>query len=306
MARKHAWDDLASTFLERFVAIASALEHFGRDQVSLWDPDDGFFYDVLTSVDGSRSEPLRLRSLVGLLPMLAVALAPEWVSDELTDFNLRLNWLEKNLPGRTANLMAFRGRDERHVTLSPLDRRRFSRLLGHLFDAHEFLSPYGIRSLSAAYRNGITVDVAGTEVSVSYDPGESTSGMFGGNSNWRGPIWLPIYLLFVDALRFYSEGAGRDLEVDYPTGSGQRALLADIVNDLEARLVSLFRPGPDGQRPGDQRDKPRGPLWDEHVTFSEYFNGDTGEGLGASHQTGWTALVAHLVCTAQTGPRLTR
>ncbi|HPV91021.1 MAG TPA: glucosidase, partial [Ornithinibacter sp.] len=155
---------------------------------------------------------------------------------------------------------------------------------------------HGIRSLSAAYRGGVTLDVAGVSMSVAYDPGESTTRLFGGNSNWRGPVWFPINVLLIDGLRGHARAAGGSAEVEYPTGSGRTRGLGEVADDLEQRLVSLFRPGADGRRPGTPRDHPSGPLWDVHPTFAEYFDGDTGRGCGASHQTGWTALVAHLIC----------
>ena len=291
------WDDLASTFLERYVAIAAAMDTFGSQGVSLWDDQDGFFYDVLIANDGGTIEPLRVRSMVGLLPLLAVAVAPDWVQRDLPDFTERLRWLRGNRAGRLAGLFTFRGPDGTHTTLSLVDPDRYRRLVARLLDEGEFLSPYGIRSLSAAYRDGYTTTVAGQSMSIAYDPGESTSWLFGGNSNWRGPVWLPVNVLLVDALRTYADGAGEECVVEHPTGSGHVISLAEVAEDLERRLVALFRPGPDGRRPSDQRDLPTGPLWSAHPTFSEYFHGDTGAGLGASHQTGWTALVAHLICT---------
>jgi hypothetical protein len=272
------------------------METFGSTSVSLWHEEDGFFYDVLVADDGT-TEPLRVRSMVGLLPLLAVGIAPEWVQRELPDFTERLRWLRRNRAGQISGVVSFRGKDGTHTTLSVVEPERYARLLTRLLDEEEFLAPHGIRSLSAAYRGGFTTSIAGQEMSLAYDPGESTSWLFGGNSNWRGPIWLPVNVLLVDALRTYAEGAGADHDVEYPTGSGHRSRLVEVADDLESRLISLFRPGPDGRRPSDQRDLPAGPLWTAHPTCSEYFHGDTGVGLGASHQTGWTALVAHLICT---------
>ncbi len=299
-----AWDDLATTFLERFLAIARASTSFGREKVSLWDEQDGFFYDVLVGPDGA-VDPVRVRSLVGLLPLLAVAIAPAWVDTDLPDFTERMRWLQRNHPGEMDALVVTPGdgrTDRPHTTLSLVDRARYERLLAHLLDEAEFLSPHGIRSLSAAYRGGFTTDVAGTSMSIEYDPAESSSGLFGGNSNWRGPVWMPVNVLLVDALRTYAAGAGSDLTVEVPTGSGRRLALADVASELEARLIDLFRPGADGRRPSDPRGHGTGPLWSQHPTFSEYFHGDTGIGLGASHQTGWTALVAHLICTTPGRP----
>jgi len=185
------------------------------------------------------------------------------------------------------------------LTFAVVDPTRASRLLGRLLDEGEFLSPHGIRSLSAAHRDGVTVDVAGMSMSLRYTPGESDTGLFGGNSNWRGPVWMPLNLLLVDALHTYAAGSGATTMIEFPTGSGKRLGLHQVAQRLEDRLVGLFRPGADGGRPSDPRDLLDGPLWTQHPTFSEYFDGDTGVGLGASHQTGWTALVAHLICTPQ-------
>jgi hypothetical protein len=238
-----------------------------------------------------------VRTIVGLIPLLAVAIAPEWVDQELPDFAGRLQWLQQHRPEQTSALVTSRGRDGTHRTFALVDPGRYVSVLERLFDEQEFLSPHGIRSLSAAYRNGFSVVVEGSTMATRYDPGESTSGLFGGNSNWRGPVWFPVNVLLTDALRTYAQGAGADVMVELPTGSGNRVPLSAAADDLEGRLVGLFRPGADGRRPSDPRDRGDGPLWSDHPTFSEYFHGDTGIGLGASHQTGWTALVAHLICS---------
>ena len=291
-----AWDDLATTFLERFFAIAEAMEATASG-ISLWSETDGFFYDALVADDGPGYQQLPVRSMVGLIPLLAVAIAPEWADRELPDFANRLLWLQKHRPEQTSALITSRGLNGTHHTFALVDKPRYVRMLERLLDEQEFLSAHGIRSLSAAYRNGFEVVVDGTTLGTRYDPGESTTGLFGGNSNWRGPVWFPVNVLLTDALRTYAQGAGADLMVELPTGSGHRVPLSAAADDLEQRLVSLFRPGPDGRRPADPRDHGGGPLWTEHPTFSEYFHGDTGIGLGASHQTGWTALVAHLICS---------
>ena len=290
-----AWDGLASTFLEYFFQVAEAMETFGTDDVALWDEEDGFFYDVLVDPEGEAS-PVRIRSLVGLLPLIAVANVPGWVFSEMPDFVGRFRWLQRRRPELTDALVTSRPEREIVVTLSPLQRERQERVLARLVDEAEFLSPHGIRSLSAIYRDGVTVDVAGARMGLTYDSGESTTHLFGGNSNWRGPVWFPINALLIDALHAHAHGAGHDLTLQYPTGSGEEVGLDTIAHDLEQRLIGLFRRGPDGRRPGSPRDQLKGPLWDEHPTFSEYFDGDTGRGCGASHQTGWTAMVAHLIC----------
>jgi len=221
---------------------------------------------------------------------------------ELRDFTERLRWIQRKWATQSSDLMQFTGLGGEHLTLALVRPDRYAGLLARMLDEDEFLSPHGVRSLSAAYRGGQSIEVAGTSMSIAYDPGESTLGLFGGNSNWRGPVWMPINMLLVDSLRVYAEGAGRDLRVELPTGSGNRVPLGHVAGEIEHRLIGLFRRGDGGRRPGTPRDHGSGPLWDDHVTFSEYFDGDTGEGLGASHQTGWTALVAHMICTTNGRP----
>jgi hypothetical protein len=293
---QHAFDDLATTFLERFLGICRAMGHFGSQGVSLWDEADGFFYDVLVGPDG-QLETMRVRSLVGLLPLLAVSNVTAAVRQELPDFDEALRWLEAHRPDEVASVATTHPAAGDVLTLSVVDPARAARLLARLLDENEFLSPHGIRSLSAAHRDGVTLDVAGQSMSLRYTPGESDTGLFGGNSNWRGPVWMPLNVLIIDALHTYAAGSAAATTVEFPTGSGQRLGLHDVAAQLEERLVALFRPGADGRRPSDPRDWLAGPLWTQSPTFSEYFHGDTGVGLGASHQTGWTALVAHLLCT---------
>lgn len=290
----HAWDELAATFLQRFFAIAEAMEHLGSADASPWNEEDGFFYDML--VDDGGAHQLRVRSLVGLLPLMAIAPIPTWVSRELTDYMERLKWLDRNRPEMMDALVREPTPAGLEMVLALVDPDRAQRVLSRMLSEEEFYSPYGIRSLSAAYRAGHTDWVNGQALTISYVPGESDSPMFGGNSNWRGPVWLPVNALLLDALRTYAESF-EDLEVEFPAGSGRGAHLCDVADDLERRLRALFLPGPDGRRPSTPRDFPSGPLWDPHPVFSEYFHGDDGRGLGAQHQTGWTAMVAHWICS---------
>ncbi|MFZ2502534.1 MAG: hypothetical protein WAW88_07685, partial [Nocardioides sp.] len=243
---------------------------------------------------------LRVRSLVGLLPLLAVAVVPDWVARELPDFMERLRGLQRNRPEETDAVLQGEG-PYGPATLMLIDPARHGRLLETMLDEAEFLGPHGIRSLSAVYRGGAHIELPDGFVEIEYVPGESNSPMFGGNSNWRGPVWFPVNALIIDALRAYAAGAGAGLQVAYPTGSGQVMGLTEVARLLEQRLLDLFRPGPDGRRASDPRDHLTGPLWSDHPVFSEYFHGDTGRGLGASHQTGWTALVAHLICQQGAG-----
>jgi hypothetical protein len=298
-----AWDEMATKFMEHFLAIAHALGRFGSMNVHLWDEQDGFCYDVLIHPDGSYQQ-LRVRSMVGLLPTLAVAHSPAWATEHLTDFTARLRWLQMRRPDLLDGLLTVGTRgDEPDHLFSLLDLDRLRKVWSRMFDEAEFLSPYGVRSLSAAYRTPYVTQVDGQTMTIDYEPGESRSGLFGGNSNWRGPIWFPVNVLLADALRTYDRFLGEDAAVEVPTGSGQRLTAAQAADAIDARLITLFRRGADGRRPADgKRIEASGdPLWSEHVTFYEYYDGDTGEGLGATHQTGWTALVAHLLCRPAAG-----
>ena len=300
-----AFDDLATKFLEHFLAIADAMRSFGSAGVSLWDEVDGFFYDTLVHPDGS-VQPLRVRSMVGLIPLLAVAPLPAQTND-LADFQSRLAWLRKRRPELAAALIPSGNSDDAAAgleQLSAVPTASLLRILARVFDAEEFFSPHGIRALSAAYRNGYSADIDGQVAYIDYEPGESTNALFGGNSNWRGPVWFPVNVLLADALRTHGTLLADTVTVPVPRilegtpQPPQPMTLTQAADEIDQRLIALFRPGPDGQRPSDGHriESTPNPLWAAHPTFSEYFHGDTGEGLGASHQTGWTALVAHLIC----------
>ncbi len=291
------WDEVATKFLEHYLAIAEAIEAFGSEGVSLWDDRDGFFYDVL--VQDGVPNPVRVRSIVGLLPLLGVMTIPDFVWERLPDFSRRLAWLRERRPEMASAVIQPHGQQERY-TLSIVSLNRLTPMLNRLFDEGEFLSRHGIRALSAAYRGGETIELPGRDaVEINYKPAESDDGLFGGNSNWRGPVWIPVNALVLHALRVYAGGFAEELPVDYPVGSNHIGPLSAAADDLEQRLIGLFRIGPDGRRPGDPCHVPTGPLWQAHPTFSEYFNGDDGSGLGASHQTGWTAMIAHLICNRE-------
>ncbi|GAA1155708.1 MGH1-like glycoside hydrolase domain-containing protein [Ornithinicoccus hortensis] len=290
-----AWDEVATKFLVHFLAIAETMEDFGAGHDTLWDPEDEFFHDVLATEDG-RAYRMPVRSMVGLLPLTGVAIVPDWVAAELPDLTDFFQGWTQRRPELADALLHTTTQGHSVRTLSMVSREQLAALVRRLLDEQEFLSPHGIRSLSAAHRDGLTVEFQGQELSLRYVPAESDSGMFGGNSNWRGPVWMPVNALLTDALRSYGRGAGAGMDVPFPTGATARVDLVEAARRIEQRLVGLFRPGPDGRRPGTPRHHPAGALWDAHPTFSEYFDGDTGAGLGASHQTGWTALVAHFVC----------
>jgi hypothetical protein len=235
--------------------------------------------------------------MVGLLPLLPVAQAPAWGDTALPDFTARLRWLQQRRPDLLDGLVMAPDPDA-PALLALVDAERLTRLLTRMLDQNEFLSPYGVRSLSAAYRVPFVEDVEGTRMTIDYEPGESRGWLFGGNSNWRGPVWFPANVLLADALRTHGAFYGDGVLVDFPTGSGAPVRLTQVADAIDSRLIDLFRVGPDGRRPcdGHRIESSTDPLWRDHLTFSEYFHGDTGEGFGASHQTGWTALVAHLLC----------
>jgi hypothetical protein len=297
-----AYEDVASKFWEHFLGIAHAMSgghaHGGGRGHDLWDDEDGFFYDVLHLPD-NRRQPLRIRSLVGLIPLLAVqTLEPEALMRH-DGFRRRLEWFVEHRPDLTANVACMRtpGRGERRL-LAIMDGDQLRRVLAVMLDEREFLSPYGIRSISRVHHDlPFTLRVNGTEYRVAYEPGESSSDLFGGNSNWRGPIWFPINFLIVEALQKFHHYFGDSYRVECPTGSGQMLTLAEVARELSRRLSRVFLDDADGRRPvfGEVSLFQQDPAWHDLIPFHEYFHGDTGRGVGASHQTGWTALVAKLL-----------
>jgi hypothetical protein len=293
-----ATEDMASKFFEHFVAIADAINTHGG--VGLWDEEDGFYYDQL-SLDG-RMIPLKVRSLVGLLPLIAVEVLEDDVIQKLPGFRKRLEWFlnhRKDLAQHISYMNSDGGEDVHgHRLLAIPSRERLERMLRYMLDENEFLSPYGLRSLSKYHeRNPYVFRVNGEEYRVDYVPGESNTGLFGGNSNWRGPVWFPINYLLVEALERYHHFYGNTLTVECPTGSGRLMNLQQVADELRARLARLFLPDANGRRPchGDDGRYARDPYWKDLVLFYEYFHGDDGHGVGAGHQTGWTALAARCV-----------
>ena len=290
------YQDIATKFFEHFLTIASAMAHAGEDDVALWDEADGFFHDTLRLPDGSHV-PLRLRSMVGLIPIFAVEVLDESIFERLPEFTKRLRWFLDNRPKMAALVSRWneRGMGERHL-LSLLRGHRLKRLLRRMLDETEFLSAHGVRSLSKAHAEApYRLHRNGKVYEVEYTPGESTSGLFGGNSNWRGPVWMPLNYLLIDALRKFHSYFGHEFKVECPVGSGTMLDLAEVADELARRLASLFLPGAGGVAPALEQAARRNGTVDGHLLFHEFFHGDTGEGLGASHQTGWTALVADLL-----------
>ncbi|WP_265444485.1 MGH1-like glycoside hydrolase domain-containing protein [Flexivirga meconopsidis] len=290
-----AWGATARTFFDYFLRLAQAMDTFGSQGISLWDEGDGFYYDAIVRPDGS-GERLPVRSLVGLLPLIAVESVHPLLAAQLPRLVGEVQWMERRETGLASVFDHHQTHDDQRITMALVTADRRKRLLARMFDDSEFLSPHGIRSLSAQYRDALRVDLGGEELTLRYTPAESDSPLFGGNSNWRGPVWWPVNFLLLDALQTYAEAYPDERIADVDGAATDRTLMQGA-DDLANRLIDLFRPGPDGRRPGTPRWYPSGPLWDQHVTFSEYFDGDDGAGLGATHQTGWTALVAQLICT---------
>jgi len=292
------YQDLATKFFEHFLRIARAMSEMSRRGYSLWDEEDGFFYDLLHLPD-DRVIPLKVRSLVGLMPLLAVeTIEPEQLAS-MPVFNRRLNWFVSNRSHLSGNMASVEvpGVGKRRL-ISIVTRERLVRVLRYMFDENEFLSDYGIRSVSHYHQaNPYTFRIDGAVFSLSYQPAESESGLFGGNSNWRGPIWFPINYLLIEALQRFYHYYGDSLQVEFPTGSGHMMSLKDISTELSRRLTRLFLRDESGKRPiyGGLQPFQSDPHWRDLILFSEYFHGDNGAGLGASHQTGWTGLVAKLI-----------
>jgi len=292
-----SYQDVATKFFEHFLFIAHAMNNVAQEGIRLWDEEDGFFYDVLHMPDGT-SAPMKVRSMVGLIPLFAVDNLEPSVLERFPGFVKRMRWLIENRPELAQHVASIdeTGVGERRL-LSILDREKLVRVLRKMLDEDEFLSPYGVRALSRVHKDHPYVATIGGVVHrVDYEPGDSSSGLFGGNSNWRGPVWLPVNYLIIESLQKYHHYYGDELRVECPTRSGTWLTLWEVACELSRRITSLFVPRSDGRRPADgthgHADDPR---FRDLVTFYEYFHGDTGAGLGASHQTGWTALVAKLL-----------
>ena len=299
LARKdRAYEDVASKFWEHFIFIAHAMNNIGRDHVELWSEEDGFYYDVLHTRDG-RHIPMRVHSMVGLIPLFAVeTLEPEML-EQLPGFRRRMEWFIQNRPDLTGNVASMEtpGRRERRL-LSVVNQTRLRRILGRMLDEREFLSPYGIRALSLYHKeHPYTLKLDGREHRVDYEPGDSSTGLFGGNSNWRGPIWFPVNYLIIESLQKFHYYFGEDFKIECPTGSGQMMTLGEVAAEISRRLSHLFLRGEDKRRPvyGEMEKFQTDPHWRDLLLFYEYFHGDNGAGMGASHQTGWTGLVAKLL-----------
>jgi hypothetical protein len=296
--RDPVYEDIASKFFEHFVTITKAINSDCGSQLGgLWDEKDGFYYDRISVANGN-DVPLKVRSIVGLMPLIAVTVAPAEMSARLPAFMKRVNWFLKNRPHLSAHISEIYEPTDGTATTRMLavpSRDQLARMLRYMLDEAEFLSPYGIRSVSRYHLDHpFEIDWNSEKLCVRYAPGESQTNLFGGNSNWRGPIWFPINYLLVEALERYHHFYGSSFRVECPTGSGNLMDLDQVAQEIKRRLASFFLPGKDGIRPGAKSlgRFANDPLWKDHLLFNEYYHGDNGQGLGASHQTGWTSLIA--------------
>jgi hypothetical protein len=292
------YEDVASKFWEHFIFIAHAMSHRGLDGMGLWNDEDGFFYDVLKLPDG-RHFPMKIRSMVGLIPLFAVETLEQDVLDRLPGFKRRLEWFLNNRPDLTDNIACMRthGSGERRL-LSIANEKQLRAILRYMLDEAEFLSPFGVRALSRFHHDHpYMLNVMGRDYRVDYEPAESRTGLFGGNSNWRGPVWFPVNFLLVESLQKFHHYFGDDFKVEFPVGSGNMLTLWAVAGELSRRMTSIFLQDESGRRPvfGDQEKFQTDPHWRNLVLFYEYFNGDSGAGTGASHQTGWTGIVTKLM-----------
>ncbi|MEO1792259.1 MAG: glucosidase [Cyanobacteria bacterium J06629_19] len=291
------YEDMATKFFEHFIYISEAMNASDENATQLWDEEDGFFYDVLHLPDMSRI-PIKIRSLVGLMPLYATTTLEPELMERLPGFLERLEWFEANRPKLSKNItMMGEGKQKRRL-LSVVRPDKLRRILAKMLKPHEFLGPTGIRALSRFHAdNPYTFDVNGTVYRVDYEPAESSIGLFGGNSNWRGPVWFPTNYLLIESLQRYHHYFGDSFKIQCPFGEGDPMNLWDVASKIEERMIGTFIRNEDGHRPvyGNNETFQNDPHWRDHILFYEYFNGDTGEGIGASHQTGWTGLVAKLI-----------
>jgi len=287
--RDSAYEDIALKFFEHFGAIALAMNE-------LWDDEDGFFYDRLRKPDGG-VVVVRARSMVGLLPVFACVGLSASLWEKLPNFRARARWFMDNAPVLSA-FTRYYAHGEPPELVCLVDKARLRRLIARMLDEREFLSPFGLRSLSRLHlEHPLVLKLDGGEARLDYEPAESTTTQFGGNSNWRGPIWFPLNYLAVQSLRTLHSRLGDEFTVEMPTGSGRSAHLGGVADEIERRLIGLFLSDDEGRRPAHGANPlfERDGAWGDRALFYEYFNGDTGEGLGASHQSGWTALVGALI-----------
>ena len=296
--RDPVYGDLTVKFYEHFVGIASAMCRRGERDDSMWDEQDGFYYDLVRLPDG-RATRLKVRSMIGLLPLCAVTIYPAEIVTQLPEFTARAAWFNRNRPDLMTDINP-PGRQGVHgrYMLSILDERKLRRVLTRMLDPNEFFSDYGIRSLSRYHlEHPCVFRIGSEEYRAGYIPAESDSRLFGGNSNWRGPVWIPMNVLLLRALLQMYSYYGNDFQVECPTGSGNHMTLFEVAQELASRLSRIFLRDENGRRPifGGTAKFQTDPHWRDLILFYEYFHGDNGAGLGASHQTGWTGLIAGLI-----------
>ncbi|MEP7262949.1 MAG: glucosidase, partial [Bacteroidota bacterium] len=292
------YEDMATKFFEHFLYIAGAMENMGERSTGLWDDEDGFFYDVLRLPD-NKSVSLKVRSMVGLIPLFAVEILDDELMSAVPEFAKRLNWILENRPDLASLVSRWQEKKtgERHL-LSLLRGYRMKKILSRMLDEKEFLSEYGIRALSKFHdEHPYEYYIEGNTFSVKYTPAESDSALFGGNSNWRGPVWMPVNYLIIESLQKYHHFYGDDFKVEFPTGTGVMMNLAEVADELTKRLKKIFLKDADGNRPVHSYNPVlnSNEHFKDYILFHEYFHGDTGRGVGASHQTGWTGLIAKLI-----------
>ncbi|MGQ4646706.1 MGH1-like glycoside hydrolase domain-containing protein [Lyngbya aestuarii] len=292
------YEDMATKFFEHFIYIADAINNIGGEGTRLWDEEDGFFYDVLRLPNNERL-PLKVRSMVGLIPLFAVTTLEPDLLEKLPNFKKRVDWFIENRPDLRVNVacMETKGMGERRL-LAIVNPDKLPRILAKMLDEQEFLSDHGIRALSRYHLEHPYIFTAtGNSYRVDYEPAESSTGLFGGNSNWRGPIWFPVNYLLVESLQKFHHYLGNDFKVECPTNSGQMMTIWEVAAELEARMIHTFQKDESSYRPvyGSLELFQKDPHWQNYILFHEYFHGDNGAGIGASHQTGWTGLVAKLI-----------
>jgi Glycosyl hydrolase family 63 C-terminal domain len=290
------YEDVTTKFFEHFVYIAESLNRIGENWTGSWDDEEGFFYDVLAMPDG-RYIPVKVRSLVGLSTLFAVLVLKKDLLEKLPDFHKRLKWFQQYREDNGQYLVIEELNDHDDILLSLVPRQRLEKLLNALLDEKEFLSPGGIRAISKLHETPYSVNINGMEFGLNYEPAEGTTNLFGGNSNWRGPVWMPMNYLLVLALQQYCDYYNQDFQVAFPTGSGNKMTLHSISNEIGKRLILTFEKDEQGKRPvnGNESIYQQDPHFKDLVLFYEYFHGDNARGVGASHQTGWTGVVAELI-----------
>jgi len=290
------YEDVTTKFFEHFIYIAESLNRIGENWTGSWNDQEGFFYDVL-SLPGGRYIPLKVRSLVGLTTLFAVFVLKKDLLEKVPDFHRRLKWFQQYREDIGQYLVIEELKEHDDILLSLVPRERLEKLLSAVLDEKEFLSPGGIRSISKIHEQGYSVHIEGQDFGLDYQPGEGNTSLFGGNSNWRGPVWMPMNYLIILALKNYCDYYKGECKIEYPTGSGRKLTLTEISIELSKRLVSIFKKDEKGIRPVNGNESIY--QGDEHfkdlVLFYEYFHGDTGRGVGASHQTGWTGVIAELI-----------